>query len=275
MTATTTSATPSFDPAERAALEAERDVLLASLDDLDAEMAGGDLDPGDYERLRDDYTARAAQVERSLREGRDQRPVAPPTSKRRRVVIAAVVGAFAVTGALLLATSMGQRLPGQTVTGNSQSGLPGVISQLQQQVAANPNDGAARRSLARALIQNRDLTGALKEWDAAARLDPTDAESRAYAGWIVFQAGLVDEALKRLDSAEAASADYPDTHLFRGIVLLRGKNDPAGAVTEFARYLALVPNGPLDADVRALLDDASTRATGATTTTPASPSTTP
>ena len=258
---------------ERAALEAERDFLLASLEDLDAELASGDLDPGDYERLRDDYTARAARVERSLRRGLDERPIALPTSPKRRVAVAAAVIAFAAGAAFLLTASMGQRLPGQTVTGNAQSGLPGVIRQLEQQVRDNPTDGAARRSLAGARLQNGDLTGALKDFDAAARLDPTDAESRAYAGWLVFQAGLADEALRRLDAAVAASADYPDTHLFRGIVLLRAKNDPGGAVAALERYLALVPAGPLHDDVRAVLADARAQmaAASSTTTTAATP----
>lgn len=257
-----------IDDAERAALEAERDALLASLDDLDVEVAAGDLDQGDYERLRDDYTARAAAVERSLRQSHDGRPVAPPTSTRRRIAILLGVAAFAVGTGVLLTRSMGERLPGQTVTGNAQSGLPGVIRQLEQQVSDNPGDGAARRRLAQARLQSRDLEGAIKDFDAAARLDPTDAESRAYAAWIVFQAGLADEALRRLDSAIAASPDYPDAHLFRGIVLLRAKNEPAGAVVELERYLALVPAGPLDGDVRALLDEAR-RQVAATTSTAA------
>lgn len=271
MTATDTGEAAPLATAEWAALEAERDVLLASLEDLDAELASGDLDPGDYERLRDDYTARAARVERSLRQGRDERPVAPPISPRRRIAVATAVVTFAAGAAILLASSMGQRLPGQTVTGNAQSGLPGVIRQLEQQVRDNPGDGAARRSLARARLQNRDLTGALKDFDAAARLDPADAESRAYGGWIVFQAGLVDDALERLDRAVAASADYPDAHLFRGIVLLRAKNDAAGAVAALERYLALVPAGPLDGDVRALLDDARRQAAAPTTPTTRTP----
>lgn len=38
----------------------EREFLLRSLRDLDAEFAAGDIDEADYHTLRDDYTARAA-----------------------------------------------------------------------------------------------------------------------------------------------------------------------------------------------------------------------
>src|SRR5262249_38766367 len=68
---TVTDQEPSED---RARLEAERDVLLKSLDDLEAEHAAGGIDDESYQTLRDDYTARAAAVIRALRDGVDARP---------------------------------------------------------------------------------------------------------------------------------------------------------------------------------------------------------
>lgn len=250
------------DPLDRTVLETEQSFLLASLDDLDTALCEGDLEPEDYARLRDDYTARAAAVARSLREGRDRRPVSPSPPGWRRAMVAALVVVFAVGAGLLLAGSMGLRLPGQSVTGNAQSGVPGQIRSLEQRVKDNPDDPAGHRALAQARLQNRDLVGALKEFDAAARLDPADAEARAYAGWIVFQAGLTEEAMRRLDQAVAVAADYPDARLFRGMVLLRGRNDPAGATAELERYLALVPAGPLDSQVRTVLEEARAKAGG-------------
>src|SRR4051794_18690615 len=47
-------------PDELAALEEQRDFLLGSLRDLDAEHDAGDVDEADYLALKDDYTARAA-----------------------------------------------------------------------------------------------------------------------------------------------------------------------------------------------------------------------
>ncbi len=51
---------------DRASLEQERDFLLASLRDLEAEHEAGDIEDLDYEGLRDDYTARTAAVLRAL-----------------------------------------------------------------------------------------------------------------------------------------------------------------------------------------------------------------
>ena len=65
-----TAAKPSLDPDVLAALERERDFLLRSLDDLDAERAAGDLDTSDHAALADDYTRRLAEVARSIDEER-------------------------------------------------------------------------------------------------------------------------------------------------------------------------------------------------------------
>ena len=51
---------------ELSRIEEERDHLLVSLDDLDAEYGAGDIDELDYATLRDDYTARTAQLTRVL-----------------------------------------------------------------------------------------------------------------------------------------------------------------------------------------------------------------
>ena len=49
---------------------------------------------------------------------------------------------------------------------------------------------------------------------------------------------------------------YPDAHFFRGMVQLRGKNNPKAAVPDFERYLALVPSGALNDQVKQLLAQA-------------------
>jgi tetratricopeptide (TPR) repeat protein len=251
-----------FDPDEQAALESERDFLLRSIADLDSERDAGNLENDRYEELRDDYTARAAAVLRSLEEGVDARPVPPPVPVRRRVLVALGLVGFAAAAAVLLAGALGQRLPGQTVTGNAQSSPADPDAALKQQVQDRPDDPAAHLAYARFLLDSKPAE-AVREFDAAARLDPGNAEAHAYAGWVVFLASrsdpnvageLTGPALQRLDAAVAANPNYPDAHFFRGMVLFRGRNDPAGAVPEFERYLALVPEGPLTEQVKQLLE---------------------
>jgi cytochrome c-type biogenesis protein CcmH/NrfG len=259
-----------FDPDELAALESERDFLLRSIADLDSEREAGNLGTDRYEELRDDYTARAAAVLRSLEAGIDARPAPPPVSWRRKALVVLGLVGFATAAAVLLAGALGQRLPGQTVTGNAQSSGPDSGAALKRQVQEHPDDPAAHLAYARFLLGSKPAE-AVREFDTAARLDPGNAEAHAYAGWVVFLAArsdpsvagpLITSALKRLDAAVAADPNYPDAHFFRGMVLFRGRNDPAGAVPEFERYLALVPDGPQTEQVKNLLDLARQGRTG-------------
>src|SRR5205823_8249720 len=113
--------TTRFDPDALASLESERDFLLRSLRDLDAERDAGNLDEDRYRELKDDYTARAAAVLRSIEEGRDARPAPPPVPRKRKLLTGGAIVAFVVVAALALAAAAGKRHDGQTVTGNAQS----------------------------------------------------------------------------------------------------------------------------------------------------------
>jgi tetratricopeptide (TPR) repeat protein len=162
----------------------------------------------------------------------------------------------AVAGALL-ASSLGLRQPGGTLTGNDQSGVD-VAAAFARNVELDPDDVDARLAYARYLLQSGEPVDAVREFDAAARLDPGNAEAHAYGGWILFLAGLTDEALSRLDAAVAADPDYPDAHFFRGMTLLRGRDDRAGAAGELRRYLALAPAGPMREQVETVLAEVET-----------------
>ncbi|MBW3626597.1 MAG: tetratricopeptide repeat protein [Actinobacteria bacterium] len=238
--------------ADRAALEAERDFLLRSIEDLEAERAAGELDDARYRELLDRYTARAAAVLRSLEGGDPPGPATPPAPGRRGLLAGAAVVAVAAVAGVLLASSLGLRQPGQTVTGNDQSGAdPGAA--FARQVELAPDDIDARLAYARFLLASDRPVDALREFDTAARLDPGNAEAHAYGGWILSLAGLYDEALSRLDAAVAADPEYPDAHFFRGMALREGRDDAAGAAEELRTYLALAPDGPLREQVEAVL----------------------
>ncbi|MDQ1567337.1 MAG: hypothetical protein QOF96_2217 [Actinomycetota bacterium] len=280
-----------YDPDSLASLESERDFLLRSIADLDKERAAGNLDDDRYQSLKDDYTARAAAVLRSIEEGRDARPAPPPAPRKRKLLTGGAVLAFGLVAALALAAAAGKRHDGQTITGNAQSsgaqsstknpatggqpadangGAPDPARRaaLERQVKEHPDDAAAHLVFARYLLEAGEPTEAVKEYVTTARLDPKNPEANAYAGWVSFLAAqsanadpktaaeLTDRALTRLDAAVAAADTYPDAHFFRAMVQLRGKNNPKAAVPDFERYLALVPNGPLNDQVKMLLDQA-------------------
>jgi tetratricopeptide (TPR) repeat protein len=207
-------------------LKAERDFLLRSLDDLDANRAAGDIDGQTYERLHADYTARAAAVIRALRDGVDARPAAAPVSRRRRLAVVGGLVVFAVLASVALAAALGAR---------------------------RGDDPQAHLVRARSLLNSNKLVPALKEYAATARLDPKNAEARAYAGWILFLEGFPDDALKSLDAAVAADPTFADSHVFRGMVLFQAKNDPCHAVPELQQYLAAVKQTALRPRVEQVL----------------------
>ncbi len=276
MTDTTT--TPD---AEHEQLEAERDFLLRSLDDLEAERADGSIDDAAYQRLHDDYTARAAAVIRALRDGVDARPPAPQTSTRRRLLTFVGVVGFAALAGVALAAALGARLPGQTSSGNSSgSGAAAAASQtrrtLEAAVARNPSDVQARLQLALVLERANDLHGALVQYDAITKLDPSSADAEAQSGRILYltaQASpanasqLVTLSKARLDHAVLLDPRYPDAHFFRAVVLANEYQDFAGAANECQRYLLLAPNGPWADPARQLLAQATSAAAPATSPT--------
>jgi len=95
--ATATVVERELTPDELAALEEQRAFLLTSLRDLEAEHDVGDVDENDYEQLKDDYTARAAAVIRSI-DSHHQLVAAraPRTSWSRRILVLAAVAAVAL-----------------------------------------------------------------------------------------------------------------------------------------------------------------------------------
>jgi len=239
MTGTATrSGIPARPPAGRAELEAERDHLLDSLADLEAEHAAGELDDEAFRTLHDDYTARAAAVLRTLEAADGDASGAPrsggtpeprPGARRRTAVTLAVIAVLAVTAVGSVVAFTGERQRGQPVSGS----LPDTGSA----------PAAAASPVARALERERagDAVGALELYDAALEANPDDAEALAYRGWLLKRAGLIDEALASLDRAVAVRPDYPDAHFFRGMVLYQDRGDPAGAVAELRLFLAADP----------------------------------
>jgi len=268
----------------------ERDFLLRSLDDLDAEYAAGDVDPESYTTLHADYTARTAVLLRA----RDDLEAVPPSEEAtpatsrptgRRLLVGSGVVAFACLAGVLLAFALGARLPGDLPSGNEAAvSSDEREARLRDAVEANPEDPTARLTLANYLSTNDDFAGALEQYDAAAALDPTDPQAPAQAGWILFitaagatdavqQAELLNGARERLDRAVTIDPEYPDAHFYRGVVLYRGYGDAAAAVPELQRYLVLAPDTPLAEEVREVLAEAVavSESLGAGSTVPVAP----
>jgi hypothetical protein len=239
-------------------VDSEREFLFRSLDDLESEHDAGNIDDPTYERLHSDYTARAAASLRAgATEAHEASTVAPPISGARRALTIGGIIAFGLVAAIVLATAVGGRIPGQTSSGNT-----ATVSQaerrrtLERAVRETPDRVSAHLALARFLMARQKYPGAFEQFSAVTALDPADVEAQAYSGWLLYLAGRVDDAVVRIDAALAADETYPDAHFFKGVALFRGKSDAAGAIPEFQRYITLVPDSPLSDQVRGLLAEA-------------------
>jgi tetratricopeptide (TPR) repeat protein len=282
-----------LDPERRRELEDERDFLMQSLDDLELEHESGGIDDESYTELHDDYTARAAAVIRTLRDGVDVTPQPAPRSPsrtRRRVVIVSLVLVFAIVVGTSLAYALGARLPGQTSSGNSQSSATSTtnaaqkallqkIDELQKKVNASPDDYDLRLQLARAYEENGDLQNALKQSDAAISIDANRPEGHANAARLIYLASsaapvqkakdqLIAQALAGFNQAIAVGPDYADSYYFRGVLYSQSLRDFARAQTDLQQYLLKAPDGTWATQARTLLGQVTTALESPSTTVP-------
>lgn len=218
-------------------LEAERDFLLASLADLEAEHAAGDLDDADFEQLHADYTVRTADVIRQIDDRNASVADAVPERSPTRTM-AWVVGilAFALGAGWLLAQAAGERGVNDEITG-------GIDVSPRQRVFE---------------CQQLDQQGAVQEanecFSEVLAADPRNVEALTYRGWLLVrvsgsaqQVGEDEQAAEILISAKASldeaveiDPSYPDARAFR-VVVYEAEGDIEAACAEQAELLALDP----------------------------------
>jgi len=191
-----------LDPDALAELEREREFLLRSLDDLDAEHSAGDLDSDDYAGLSDDYTRRLAEVSRSI----DDRRVAfaevdTSLNNRQRILTVLGVVVIAVLAGLLLARASGFRSPQDSVTGDIRQSSTGLLAEADT------------------LTRERQWPEAIDVYNQVLDVSPGNVEALTYRGWLTARLG--DNEAGLLDIAEAVAVDptYPDARVFSAIVL--------------------------------------------------------
>lgn len=281
-----------LQPERRRQLEEERDFLMQSLDDLELEHESGGIDEESYAELHDDYTARAAAVIRTLRDGVDVTPAPAPRSPnrtRRRLVLVSLVLVFAIAAGTSLAYALGARLPGQTASGNSAADAPSTtnaagralaqtITELQDKVNASPDDYQLRLDLADAYANNADLPTAITQWDAAITIDGSRPEAPALLGRALYlvseqladksaQQQTVAESLTVEDKAIQNDPGYADAYFYRGVIRA-GLHQYAGSQVDLQTYIVKAPDGKWTNQAHTLLAQVTTALETPSTTVP-------
>lgn len=232
---------------EREMLEEQLDFLLDSLRDLERERAAGDIDEDDYLALRDDYVARAAAISHQLRGDEIDRPDdTPPLPRRtwpRRIVAVLVVLSLAAGSGAWVASSAGQRLPGQSSSGGIEEST------------------ATRLSTARQLNFS-DPTKAIELYNEVLKVEPDNAEALTYRAWLIAltareaTGNLRDVAyatvLADLMRARRADPSYPDAACFLGIVHFRFLGDARSAKPAIDECKAKNPPAEVESFVDAI-----------------------
>lgn len=260
-----------LDPDELAALEEQRDFLLRSLADLDREHDAGDLEDEDYQTLKDDYTARAADVLRAIDEQRaafaDARK---PRSAGRTLAWVAGVAVFAIVSGVVVAGALGARQAGESSSG----GVTVAKTSTQKANECIPK-------------MQSDPEKAASCFEAILKQDQSNVVALTWSAWLY---SLISENLEgadqrtyqalaavRLDDAVKSDPDYSYARAFRAIVAYRNgryqdaetylqefkDNDPA------ADAVGIIEQMGLEANLAKALADggASTTTTAVTTTT--------
>ncbi len=202
-----------LDLDELAALEDQRDHLLTSIEDLEAEFEAGDISDDDYETLRDDYTARAASVIRAVESGQARlRTEKTPTSRLRTAGWVVGLTGFAVVAGFLIAQAAGTRGSNQVGSGEVRQTERGLLFEAQESAAAGEYDAA------------------IETYTEVIDVSPANVEAFTYRGWMHWQNGDADAAIDDLEEAVALDPLSPDARAFRSVIAVnQGRADDAAA----------------------------------------------
>jgi tetratricopeptide (TPR) repeat protein len=232
------------NPDDLADLEEQRTFLVRSLDDLERELAAGDIDALDASTLRDDYTHRLAEVQRAIETGRvviaEQ---APPGRLGRRLVGAVLVVALAGGSGLFVANVAGSRKPGDAITGNiTERNFDGLLTQAAQ------------------AAQDGRFADALENYDTVLDQDPTNVEALSEKGLLLASLALpskrptlLDEGEKLVRQAIEVEPDLARPRFYLGLVR-QLRDDTDGALAAFDDALARDPSEALRADIEQYRD---------------------
>lgn len=266
-------------------LEEERDFLLRSISDLDRERAANDLAEADYRRLRDGYTARAADVMRRLDAfgavggdgGTARTPAAqeppepgepgePPAGHDSETPAGVAVQVAARVDEHKAGRARGRRRRGIVALAiifcfvGAAVGL--VVTRANQRLPGQTASGSVTltdaQRLAQELVQARVLStqgndlDAIKLYDKVLAVSPRQPEALAYRGWLLRLSGVAghDQALlaqgrASVEAAVAQDPSYPDARVFLGYILFQDAHDPAGAAAQFRAFLADHPQAQM------------------------------
>ena len=280
-------------PDEREQLLEAKRVVLGALRELEFEHAAGHVSDVDYAGLRARYEAEAAETLRALDAlgpAPAPRPAPAPANVRgwrHPAALAAAAVALLVFGVGLGVGIVRYTEPDRTAATAPMPGA-GPLASLDAPRADGPPPAAGAPSAAnapRGPITPEILAGmlqaareslaagrygeAIAAYQAVLKRDPDNVDALTHMGLIAGVAArgehgpeMIDRALGLLDRALKLSPDYPAALLYRGQILYEAKNDPAGAIRSWERFVKVSPPGEDRTRVERMIAEAKARPAG-------------
>jgi cytochrome c-type biogenesis protein CcmH/NrfG len=264
----------------RLELEEEKSALYRALRELQFDHEAGHLSDPDYESLRERYETRAAALiteldalgpvpkklagakaasadasESATRVAWTRQPVTLAAGAVLLVIFGVVIGINAgrYTEPDQTMIPPGSRLP-VPATGASPVGPPNVALEPGKPIPPEMLAGMLRA--ARQSLFDGRYSEAIAAYQAVLKRDGRNVDAITHMALIVALGGHADTALETLDKALNIDPKYAPAHLYRGQVLFEQKQDYAGAVKSWERFLTLVPKGEDHDRVVALVETA-------------------
>lgn len=265
--------------AERERIEQQRDQALRDIVDLDRQVAEHEIPDDAAQRLRRRYEAAAAHALEALDAASEtvheatpdaEQDPDPPPRRRSRTRLAAYVlttTAAVVAAVVLLPQHVMPRPDDGFATGNEATQTPNTTrntavtaprdlsamtdAELEAEIAAAPDALGLRLALARRYLEKGQYDQAGEHYGAALTQDPDNPEVLAPAGWLLFQLGMPDAALRLVDQALTIDPRSQDALWYKANILLTGRGDPNDAL-DILQHLAA--RSDLTADRKAQVD---------------------
>jgi tetratricopeptide (TPR) repeat protein len=249
----------------RLELEEEKSALYRALRELEFDHDAGHLSDLDFQGLRERYESRAGVLiteldglgeppRRAPAEPGPARTETPRASWTRHpatfaagaavlVIFGVIIGVNAgrFTGRDETFTPPGARIPVPGPPPSSPVGPP--MARLEPGTPIPPEMLAGMLQAARQSLFEGRYSEAIAAYQAVLKRDERNVDAMTHLALIVAVGGHADSALETFDKAIKIDPKYAPAYLYRGQVLYEQKQDYAGAVAAWERFMALVPKG--------------------------------
>jgi tetratricopeptide (TPR) repeat protein len=249
----------------RLELEEEKAALYRALRELEFDHDAGHLSDPDFQSLRERYESRAGGLiteldalgpeppRRAPAEPAPARVETPRASWTRHPATFAAGAAVLVIFGVIIGVNAGRFTerdetftpPGARIPlpGPAPSPVGPPTVRLEPGKPIPPEMLAGMLQAARQSLFEGRYSEAIAAYQAVLKRDERNVDAMTHLGLIVAVGGHADSALETFDKALAIDPKYAPAYLYRGQVLFEQKQDYAGAVAAWERFMALVPKG--------------------------------